>query len=258
MGRSYVKMPAGQPLTYEAWCDGLRLGRNYVTEGHSHILDMKLNDVEMGEETGRARLQPSGDARTGPGSAGASPSPAGASPSQSPASELHLSSSSGPPTARLTARVAAYVPEKSATSDPGAAFKRWDRPIPWNIEQARIPGTRTVKLEAIVNGYPVASRIIPADGSLQDVTFDGIKFAHSSWVALRIYPSSHSNPIFVLVDDKPIRASKRSAEWCLKGVDQCWKEKQQFYAAAEMDDATAAYDHAREVYRKILGESVAD
>jgi hypothetical protein len=40
-------------------------------------------------------------------------------------------------------------------------------------------------------------------------------------VALRILPSSHANPVFVLVGGKPIRASRRSVEWCLKGVGQC-------------------------------------
>jgi hypothetical protein len=74
-------------------------------------------------------------------------------------------------------------------------------------------------------------------------------------VALRIYPSSHTNPIFVVVDGKPIRASKRSAEWCLQGVDQCWSEKERTYKADEMEDAKLAYDHARQTYRKILAES---
>jgi hypothetical protein len=242
MGRSYVKL-ANHSLTYDAWCEGIQRGRNYVSEGHSHILDMRLNDVEMGEgDKGNKGVREQGNK----GAQGVS--------------ELHLSSSSssGPPTARLTAKVAAYLPEKPEKLDPGAAFRRWDRPIPWNIEAARIPGTRTVKLEAIVNGHPVASRTIPADGSLQDVTFDGLKFDRSAWVALRIYPSSHTNPIFVLVDGRPIRASKRSAEWCLKGVDQCWKEKQPFYAPAEIDAARAAYDHARQAYRTILAESSAD
>jgi len=30
---------------------------------------------------------------------------------------------------------------------------------------------------------------------------------------------SHSNPIFILVGDQPIRASLKSAEWCLQGVE---------------------------------------
>ncbi len=59
----------------------------------------------------------------------------------------------------------------------------------------------------------------------------------------------------LIVDDQPIRASRRSADWCLRGVDRCWQEKQQFYAAAEQDEARTAYEHAREVYRRIVKES---
>ena len=44
-----------------------------------------------------------------------------------------------------------------------------------------------------------------------------------------------TNPVFVLVGEKPIRASRRSAEWCLKGVDQCWSQKQRFIKADEMN-----------------------
>jgi hypothetical protein len=81
-----------------------------------------------------------------------------------------------------------------------------------------------------------------------------VPIAQSSWVALRILPSSHTNPVFVVVGDKPIRASRRSAEWCLKGVDQCWSQKQRFIQASEMEDAKAAYEHAREAYRGIMKE----
>ena len=59
---------------------------------------------------------------------------------------------------------------------------------------------------------------VSADGSIQGVSFD-VPIKKSSWVALRIYPSSHTNPVFVSVGGKPIRASKKSAEWCLKSVD---------------------------------------
>ena len=75
------------------------------------------------------------------------------------------------------------------------------------------------------------------------------------WVALRILGSSHTNPVFVLVGGKPIRASRRSAEWCLKGVDQCWSQKQRFIASGEMDDARAAYEHARQTYRRLITET---
>ena len=108
-------------------------------------------------------------------------------------------------------------------------------------------------VEVIVNGYPVAKQKLAADGTLRDLTFE-VPIERSSWVALRILPSSHTNPIFVLVGGKPIRASRRSAEWCLKGVDQCWSQKQRFIAAAEQDQAKADYEHARRTYRRLLAE----
>ena len=89
-------------------------------------------------------------------------------------------------------------------------------------------------VELIVNGFPVAKQTLVADGALRDLTFE-VPVARSSWVALRILPSSHTNPIWVLVGGRPVRASRRSAEWCLKGVDQCWSQKEQFIAAAELD-----------------------
>jgi hypothetical protein len=149
----------------------------------------------------------------------------------------------------LKANVAAWMPEQ-----PGPPRKR--EPV-WSIERARQPGKRTVKVEAVVNGQAVAEQVIVADGTMRDVSFD-LPIERSSWVALRVFPSSHTNPVFVIVDDKPIRASRRSAEWCLKGVDQCWSQKQRFYAPAEMRDAEAAYRHARQTYRQLLGEMTAD
>ena len=109
----------------------------------------------------------------------------------------------------------------------------------------------------IVNGYPVARQEIAADGSFRNVTFD-VPIDRSSWVALRIYPSSHTNPVFVLVGSQPIRASRKSAEWCLKSVDQCWSQKESKMRPEELPTARAAYDMARKAYEKILGESAAD
>jgi hypothetical protein len=57
---------------------------------------------------------------------------------------------------------------------------------------------------------------------------------------------------------KPIRASRRSAEWCLKSVDQCWSQKQRVIKADEMEDAKIVYEHARQAYRRILAECEAD
>ena len=98
---------------------------------------------------------------------------------------------------------------------------------------------------------------IDADGSISDVTFDYTP-KQSSWLALRIYPTAHTNPVFVEVDGKPIRASKKSAQWCLDGVDVCWKQKMPRMRKEDLEDAKKAYDFAREAFRKILEESHVD
>ena len=157
----------------------------------------------------------------------------------------------------MEAQVAAFLdadPEPEWEGNRAIPTERWDRARTfWHIERARIGHTRTVPVELIVNGEPVARAVIEADGRLQPVEFD-VEVTQSSWLALRILASSHTNPIFVMIGDKPIRASRKSAEWCLKCVDQCWTQKERFYATAEMDDAIAAYDHARKAYRRILAE----
>ncbi|MEY2408655.1 MAG: hypothetical protein QOF48_1325 [Verrucomicrobiota bacterium] len=127
----------------------------------------------------------------------------------------------------------------------------------WHLEKARTGQTREVPVELIVNGHSVARKTVVADGTLRDVTFD-TSIARSSWVAVRILPSSHTNPIFVLVDGKPIRASRKSVEWCLKSVDQCWSQKQRFIKGAEKEGAEADYEHARNTYRRLLAESDVD
>src|SRR5207248_8151813 len=119
--------------------------------------------------------------------------------------------------------------------------------------RARVGETREVPVEVIVNGYPVARQNFLADGQMREVAFD-VPIARSSWVALRILPSSHTNPVFVLVGDKPIRASRRSAEWCLKGVDQCLSQKDRFIKDAEKEDAKTAYGQARDTYQRLVQE----
>jgi hypothetical protein len=59
----------------------------------------------------------------------------------------------------------------------------------------------------------------------------------------------------VEVDDQPIRASKKSAQWCLDAVDTCWNSKQRQIRESERAEAKKAYDVAREAYRKILAEA---
>jgi hypothetical protein len=93
-----------------------------------------------------------------------------------------------------------------------------------------------------------------APGAARTLTFE-IAIDRSSWLAARILPSSHTNPVFALVGGAPIRASRQSVQWCLNAVNQCWTQKMPQIRAGEIDDARKAYDHAREVYRQRLAEA---
>ena len=157
-------------------------------------------------------------------------------------------------TVLVTAKVAARLNDEPI---PGLAKRNYAQKPYWHIERARLEGTRKVPVEVIVNGYPIAKKEIIADGDLRDIAFE-VPIEFSSWVALRILPSSHTNPVFVLVDGKPIRSSKRSAEWCLAGVKKCRSQKRRFMGEDEITDFNAAYDHAEKAYHRIIGESVTD
>jgi hypothetical protein len=210
LGRSYVKL---QQLSFDGWIHGIQDGRCYVSDGFSHLIDFRANDIAVGEN----------------------------------GSELRLNQ---PATVHLSAKVAARLNEQPENAIRNRPYSQ--QPY-WNIERSRVGDSRQVPVEVIVNGQPVARKLIDADGVLRDITFD-VPIQRSSWIALRILPSSHTNPIFAIVSDKPIRASRDSAQWCLKGVDACWSQKKRFIAAAEMQDALAAYEHARQEYRRILSE----
>lgn len=118
------------------------------------------------------------------------------------------------------------------------------------------PGKQQTEVELIVNGYPVETQKIVPDGKVNNIKFKPIELKKSSWVAVRVFPNAHTNPFFVMLDKKPIRPSKASLEWCLKGVDQCWKEKKRTYKQDELAEAEAAYEHARKVYQQRLTECV--
>jgi hypothetical protein len=131
----------------------------------------------------------------------------------------------------------------------------YDQQPYWDLDRARIGASREVPVELVVNGRPVARQTVLADGQLRPVRFD-VPVRKSSWLAVRILPSSHSNPVFVTVGEKPIRASRASARWCLAAVDQCWTQKRAQIREPEREEARRAYEHAREVYRRLLAESV--
>jgi hypothetical protein len=165
-------------------------------------------------------------------------------------SELRLAA---PGKVRLTANVAARLNE---TPNPDIQKRPYEQQPYWHIERARLGATRKVPVEALLNGRPIARAEITADGAMQEIAFE-IPVSQSGWVSLRILPSSHTNPIFVIVDDKPIR-SKRSLEWCLKSVDQCWSQKERFIKPNELDTAKRVYQSARDIYRARLAEAAAE
>lgn len=219
LGRVYVKMDPKQPLTYEPWVEGLRDGRTYCGDGLSHLIDFQINGLGVGENGADGR-----------------------------ASFL-----AAQPGERLKARVraAALLDEKPRAD---IRSRRLDEKPYWHVERARVGDSNTVPVELIVNGQPVERREITADGQVHDLEFDLVLDA-SSWVAVRILPSSHTNPIFVELAGKPIRASKKSARWCQEAVDVCWKAKQPQTRSHELEAAKAAYDHAREAYARIEQEA---
>ena len=126
----------------------------------------------------------------------------------------------------------------------------YDKPY-WHLERARIADTRNVPLELVVNGNAVERTSVLADGEPRPVRFR-TRISQSSWIALRIYPSSHTNPIVVSVAGRPVRASRDSAQWCRRGVDVCWEQKRQRIRPKELAAAAEAYEHARRTYDSIL------
>jgi hypothetical protein len=211
LARSYAKVAA--PLTYRKWIDAVQAGRNYVSDGRSHLLDFSVNGTEAGTSESEIRLDK-------------------------------------PDRVKVTVRAAANL---DPLPDRSIRQKRYDEQPYWDLERARIEDSREVPVEIVVNGTPVASQRLLADGTMKTLTFD-VAIDRSSWIAARILPSSHTNPVFALVGGKPVRASRRSAEWCLNAVNQCWTQKAPRIRASELDDARKAYEQARQVYRQRLAE----
>jgi hypothetical protein len=221
VGRGYVKLDADKPLDFDRWVEGIRDGRSYCCEGAAHLFDFTINGLGVGEagEGGRSSF---------------------------------LAATSGQPL-KVKCSAAGLLSEeaKLSTLDLG---EEWGEKPYWHIERARVKGTRQIPVELVVNGHAVEKKLIEADGHVETIEFD-YRPERSSWIAVRVFPAAHTNPIFVEVDGAPIRASKRSAQWCLDAVDQCWKSKKRAIRKSERPAALAAYDHARAVYRRILDES---
>ncbi|MCA9193732.1 MAG: CehA/McbA family metallohydrolase [Planctomycetales bacterium] len=224
LGRSYVQVPGlfeAEKLNYEQWVQGLKAGRSYVSDGLSHLLSFAVGQQELGAPGERG--QPS-----------------------------VLATSKGPQ--RVTCTVAALLPETQNDAARAIAARRLDEKPYWHLERARIGTSQKVPVELVINGHAVAKSEIVADGKPQELTFN-VDIQESSWAAIRVLPSMHSNPIFIQVDGHPVRASRKSAVWCQEAVDTCWRQKVKLIRPEEIEAAKQAYDSAKNIYREIAEQA---
>jgi hypothetical protein len=220
LGRIYVKMRPDEPLDFDRWVQGVRDGRSYCCDGLTHLFDFEIEGLGVGQ----------------PGEGGR-PSVLAAQRGQSLA---------------VKCKAAGLLDKQPGQGD--IAARDLDEQPYWHIERARVKGTRQIPVELIVNGHSVQKKLIEADGGVRELEFEFTP-ERSSWIAIRVFPAAHTNPIFVEVDGAPIRASKRSAQWCLDAVDRCWDAKSPLIRESEREAARAAYDHARSVYRRLLAQA---
>lgn len=221
-GRTYIQLdePPSGDRGYSDWVSGIQSRRSYIGDGRSHIFNFT---VAAGSHLPQAK-------------------------------ELSLND---PAKVRVTATVCARLEaEADEYTEHIRKASPYEEPY-WHLERARIGASRRVAVELVVNGFSVQQQEILADGSYHALAFE-VRIDQSSWVSLRILPSSHANPLFVLVNGAPIRASRKSAQWCRTGVDVCWEQKSKRIRPSELAAAAAAFDHARATYDDILSECKKD
>lgn len=212
--RIYAKLDSG--LEFGDYMEAIVKGRSYVSDGHAHLIDFRVEDQTLGLNESKLRL-------------------------------------SGAQSVTIKGKAAAFLTSyQDRIGEIIGSLTEYQSPY-WHIERSRRGKTRNVAVELIVNGEKVGEKIIEANGDWNDVSFQ-FDVEQSSWMALRIHGSAHTNPIFVEVASKPI-AIKKSAEWCRNAIDQCWDMKHGEFKPEEVEEAKAGYDHARKVYDEIIEKS---
>jgi hypothetical protein len=222
-GRVYVQLGKVTKIDFGSWCDGLAKGRSYVSDGFAHAAAFAVNNVAPGF----------GDVRL-----------------------------AAPGKVRVRARVA-FAPELPKGVAYGTSVPPGGKRFVGDT--VTLHGSRTDEVvsrgqrlvEIVVNGKPVEAREVLADGEVHDLEFE-IEISRSSWVALRQFPQLHTNPVNVLVGDKPIRASRASALWCNETIEQLWRTREKSIAESERVEARQSFESARERFRHIAGEAVSE
>jgi hypothetical protein len=219
-GRVYVRLGDVPSIDFGAWCEGLRLGRSYVSDGFAHAPEFTVGGKSPGDRmeldrpaTVPVRAKVAFASRT-PRSVAHGAAPAGGRRLVGDTVNLH-----GP------RRDGEFMPEG----------------------EVRL-------VELVVNGRAVATREVPADDRVHELEFS-IPIERSSWVALRQFPQLHTNPVDVRVGGHPVRASRRSALWCIGAIEQLWSKRGDGIAPGEREEARRAFDRASALYRQIASES---
>ncbi|GDY10344.1 hypothetical protein LBMAG52_38320 [Planctomycetia bacterium] len=243
LGRIYVKLDKDQPLDFDNWIYGVRDGRSYCGDGLSHVLDFRVEDPSVlpSMNLGKAKT-PGNTVFVG---------------EKGPDSELSQLTLAKPGNVKVFFDINAMLAEKPNEQTESIRKRRLDAKPYWHIERCRVGQTREVPVEIIVNGQVAATKNITADGKTQPLSFD-IPIKQSSWIAVRILPSVHTNPIWVEVGGQPVRASKKSIDWCQQAVEVCWNAKKNQIREPERAAAKAAYDEAAKIYAARSKEATAD
>ncbi len=218
-GRTYVQLGRVEKLDFAQWCAGLAHGRSYVSDGYAHAPGFTVEGKAAGDEV---RLAQPGRVKVSAKVAFSSETP------------LEIAYGGAVPVGgqRLVGDTVHY--HDTTGANPFASGKR--------------------KVELVVNGIVVATREVPADDQLHEVTFT-VEISRSSWVALRHFPQLHTNPVNVIIASQPIRASCQSAQWCAACIDQLWRVREKNIAPAERHEAKRTFEAAKEIYRRIAAEA---
>ncbi len=215
-GRVYVHLGKDAKLDFAQWCRGLALGRSYVSDGYAHLTEMKVNSVAPGY--GEVTLDQPGEV-----------------------------------TVIADVAFAPEVPEGVAygTQEAPSGRKAAGDTVLLHQDRSRrwIQGG-SQKVEIIVNGLPVTTKTVSANGNIHRIEAK-IPIEKSSWIAVRHFPQLHSNPVNVIVAGKPIRASKKSARWCVEMTKLLWKNRQGRITEDEREAARLAFEQAIDVFSKI-------
>ena len=152
----------------------MRDGRSYCCDGLSHLFDFQVNGLGVGE----------------PGDGGR--------PSVLAAAKRRAAGSARQSRGAARRKAARGHSDRKPLG-PEAVLARRAGP---GRRHAHVP------VELIVNGEAVEQKTIEADGNVHEVAFDYTP-QRSSWVAVRIFPAAHTNPVFVEVDVSRSAAPQR-------------------------------------------------